>query len=277
MRYRIKVGLLLALLAMGMGSQAQRPDAPTFALPGAYLVGVQDFTVADATEADPARPLPISVWYPAQASDAEPVVYITQRTSDLARRAAPVADSGAPYPLVLFSHGSGGGRSLSSFLMEQLASYGYVVMAVDHPGNTFLDESNPLTRAAFGANIRVNYAQRPLDVLRLIAYAEALNAPDGALAGMMDTDSIVVMGHSFGGYTALAVAGGQLDLNAFSGWCSAPTGLAWLPGAAVLSPIAADPRLNSARYDLCDFQDLAPVVAQLRGYDAPPDGLLPAT
>jgi predicted dienelactone hydrolase len=43
------------------------------------------------------------------------------------------------FPLVLFSHGAGGFRLQSYPWLEQLASHGYVVATVEHPGDTFSD------------------------------------------------------------------------------------------------------------------------------------------
>ena len=37
-----------------------------------------------------------------------------------------------PYPLVIFSHGLGGNRTQNTIIIEELASHGYVVIAIEH-------------------------------------------------------------------------------------------------------------------------------------------------
>lgn len=49
---------------------------------------------------------------------------------------APVLKTAAPYPVVLFSHGNGGFIAQTSYLMEELASHGYVVVSIGHTYNT---------------------------------------------------------------------------------------------------------------------------------------------
>ncbi|GAC1658462.1 MAG: hypothetical protein NVS9B15_20210 [Acidobacteriaceae bacterium] len=48
-------------------------------------------------------------------------------------------DEHGPFPLIVFSHSTGGGRRQSTFLCEHLASHGYVVAALDH-SETFAPE-----------------------------------------------------------------------------------------------------------------------------------------
>ena len=51
---------------------------------------------------------------------------------------APVAASGAPFPVILFNHGWHGRRTNDTFLTEELASRGYVVASIDHTYNASL-------------------------------------------------------------------------------------------------------------------------------------------
>jgi predicted dienelactone hydrolase len=44
------------------------------------------------------------------------------------------------------------------------------------------------------------------------------------LAGLIDMDNIAVVGHSYGGYTALAAAGARFDFSAYKSRCAALTG-----------------------------------------------------
>jgi predicted dienelactone hydrolase len=110
-------------------------------------------------------------------------------------------------PVILFSHGFAGTRMQSRFLCTHLASRGYVVAAPDHTGNTFLDLN--LFRISNSAY------DRPLDLRfvldRLLAEADD---PQSTLYRRLDACRCAAMGHSFGGYTALAAAGAWLDVRA---------------------------------------------------------------
>lgn len=250
----------LLLLMQAAGILGQRPDAPPYGRRGPLGVGTRDFTILDSQ-----RPLEATVWYPALNPDSRPVE-TTYRSGLLLnvdgqalRDAEPDRDHG-PYPLVVFSHGSGGFRFQSLFFTEHLASYGFIVIAADHPGNTVLDSLQP---AEFARTIVPSYTYRPADVLREIAFAETLTAPGGALEGMIGTSRIAVTGHSFGGYTALAASGARLNFDALNHWCDAGGG---------------DSPFNPDRmaYTVCFMRDRADVVAAARGLDSAPTGLWPA-
>jgi predicted dienelactone hydrolase len=90
---------------------------------------------------------------------------------------------------VVFSHGHQGFASNSSFLMEHLASHGWWVAAPDHTGNTFADGADRTTEI---------YFQRPLDITAVVSALPDLFGGEPA--------TTVAIGHSFGGYTVLALA-----------------------------------------------------------------------
>jgi predicted dienelactone hydrolase len=159
-------------------------------------------------------PLPVELWYPADAAAAaaaDDAVYtltvpfgeasltLTQ-PSPLAKDAPTVADD-ASFPLVVFSHGSGGVRFQSLFLAEALASHGYIVVAPDHVGNTFGDSSG------------TPVFDRPRDVSALIDAAVARQIAPDLLGEAVDITRVAVSGHSFGGYTAVAVAAGNPSID----------------------------------------------------------------
>jgi predicted dienelactone hydrolase len=187
---------------------------------GPFAVGRSTFTIVDANREG--RELPVDVWYPVDPEDAAgaPALYqvavqitiipgiwvvnlVFSAPSDLALEGPAVSKVGG-FPLIVFSHGSGGLRYQSFFLTEALASHGFVVVAPDHVGNTLLDELGgtfaPLTDMM---------VERPLDVSFLITRMLEKNVdPGDFFYRSIDADRIGVCGHSFGGFTSLAMAAG---------------------------------------------------------------------
>jgi len=190
--------------ASGGGSPATDP-----ATRGAYLVGVTRVELYDQARD---RTLLTEVWYPADESarDVAPspaAEYLPEGLGFLADdatieltavRDAPLAPGG-PFPLIAFSHGSGGIRFQNTFQVEHLASHGYVVVAPDHEGNTFFDSSGTFERLQI---------ERPLDVEYVLnAFSGFTADPASRFAGWIDTDlPFGVTGHSFGAFTSFAVA-----------------------------------------------------------------------
>jgi predicted dienelactone hydrolase len=117
-----------------------------------------------------------------------------------------IADQG-PYPLVVYSHGSGGLRYIASSYTEAIASNGYIVAAPDHTGNTAADR---LLGAE--AEFDVNALNRPNDVEAVInAMLDPTSTETAGFVASVDPDSIAVTGHSFGGFTTMAMAGGYTN------------------------------------------------------------------
>jgi predicted dienelactone hydrolase len=154
----------------------------------------------------------------------------------------------SPYPLVVLSPGFALGASSYGWLAEHLASHGFVVIAPEH--HETLDPRNELWRSAI---------TRPQEVLTLFAYVDAATEPGGALEGLIDREVTAVLGHSYGGYTALAAAGARIDTADFRAHCEAALETedpaAWL--CTMLLPHIAD-------------------MAALAGLGATPEGLWPA-
>jgi predicted dienelactone hydrolase len=268
-RVFVIVVLLVGLLPFAPGADAQRPDAPRYGERGPYPVGTQEVTVPQ-----PGRELQATIWYPAlnPANEDQQVEYrygLLLLDGKALRDAAPDAANG-PYPLIVFSHGSGGFRLQSVYLMEHLASYGFVVISAEHPGNTLADS---LLGHDEVSGIVENYAYRPLDVLAEIDYMAGAESP---LPGVVDAQNAAVMGHSFGGHTALTAAGAQMDFGALRDWCADPTYSTVAPSSP--EPDAMRPRQRVAVKELvCFLQGRDTEIASLRGLDGTPDGLWPPT
>lgn len=199
-------------------------DAPQLAALGPYGVGVESLTLTqpgqpDVLAHDPAaktlplhdRVLPIDVWYPATpAANSTPVTYDGALTGedgkDVAFTAPGIAVRGAAprpgsFPLVILAHGYGGTPVAMSWLAENLASKGYVVVGPHFRDPPYGDASGlvgPLAR-------------RPLDIAFVAAEAQArARARQGAFAAA-DPLETVLIGYSMGGYGVLTAAGGALN------------------------------------------------------------------
>jgi len=163
-----------------------------------------------------------AVWYPTQAAEARYVYNTPWIIGRVAVDAPPDAEHG-PYPLVLYSHGYSGGGISAAFFTEHLARNGFVVVAPDHSDNqqaartrgprnvgwNLLTDAIALARSGETFDWE-RYAYRPHEARAALDGALALSAkPDGPLAGLIDPDRIGVVGHSFGSYTVLSLAGLQ--------------------------------------------------------------------
>jgi len=179
---------------------------------GPYAVGVRTVEVIGARD----RVLPVEVWYPVEptaAQGATPATYsfpgLEVPTIDAVVGAPPAP---GPFPLVVYSHGSGGLRYVSGFLTEHLASHGFVVVAPDHVGNTAIDEFTGTDES------QTQVAQdRPADVAAVVEAATSGAVGFEDLTPTIDAEHVAVTGHSFGGFTALAAGSAAGPGEAFEG------------------------------------------------------------
>lgn len=183
--------------AKGIGAFLRLPEAARWFLP---VLGAVRGGWLEASAGDPPLPLP-----PAGA------------TSSL----------GKPdrLPLVVFSHGIGGSQTMYSGWCVELASRGYVVVAVEHsdasasatlvaPGR----QDGPLfyqfpDKQLIGGDRGYSWrhGQQELRVEQLLGAAEhmlheAATDSSSPLHGRLDSGNVFVAGHSFGGATAVAAS-----------------------------------------------------------------------
>ncbi len=117
--------------------------------------------------------------------------------------------SKGPFPLVIYSHGFGGYRQVATFYLAHLASWGFVAASADHLERGIVAlASGKLDDANKG--IDLDDVSRTLEALR----KENVRA-DGPLAGVVNTDSVGITGHSAGAQTSLRAAGSNDNIDAF--------------------------------------------------------------
>ncbi|MGV3558535.1 alpha/beta hydrolase family protein [Larkinella arboricola] len=243
------------------------PDAPELAARGTYGVGVRTLKLTHKAQVDVLRtkdgkspvydrPLTLEVWYPARipAGKAQRVTYeeVLGRANDpkrplvpfsftgrALRDAEPDAGGGA-YPLVIVSHGYPGSRFLLTYLTENLASKGYVVVAIDHTESTYRD------LGGFPSTL----LNRPLDDLFVLNELTRLSAKTSShfLAGLANTDKTALIGYSMGGYGVLNVAGAGFSAQAakfFGQLTGGSTALQTRTMAAPDYKASQDPRIKA--------------------------------
>ncbi len=209
------------------------PDAPELAARGTFGVGVRTVKLLHTGQVDVLhqkdgqhplydRPLTVEVWYPARIPTAQParVAYedVLGRFNDPKRPLVPFTfagralreaepdPSGGAYPLVIVSHGYVGSRLLLTYLTENLASKGYVVVAIDHTESTYRDV------AGFPSTL-LNRSLDDLFVLNEMARLSA-KASGSFLTGLLNADNTALVGYSMGGYGALNAVGAGYSAQA---------------------------------------------------------------
>jgi predicted dienelactone hydrolase len=147
-----------------------------------------------------------AVWTPCAAPDGE--IKLSNMTLPGVKD-CPI--QGEKLPLVVISHGSGGSFVGHHDTAETLADAGFVVAAINHPGNTASDNSHVLDLSEF--------IERPTDIKRLIDFM--LTASPAA--AKIDPQRIGFFGFSRGGYTGLVVIGADVDWDNVTRRCEGAT------------------------------------------------------
>jgi len=161
------------------------------------------FQVVRATGSDGQR-VPVGVWYPTQARP-RPTTLLGSLLMDVAPD-GPIA--GRDLPLVVISHGNGGGPGSHADLALALASAGYVVAAPMHTGDNYADQS-----AAGSVSL---YSGRNRQLHDTIDYMLG----DWQGHDRIDPERIGAFGMSAGGFTVLTAIGAQPDFRLVARHCA---------------------------------------------------------
>ncbi|MEO1351741.1 MAG: alpha/beta hydrolase [Cyanobacteria bacterium J06635_15] len=124
-----------------------------------------------------------------------------------------------PIPVMVLSHGYGDTRTNPDAVLaaRTLAENGFVVAVPEHTGSNKAyqdDLVRGLTHESFDV---MDFVNRPLDIRFLLDTLEQLNGTE--FQGRLQLDRVGLIGHSFGGYTALATAGATVDIDRLQQQC----------------------------------------------------------
>lgn len=118
----------------------------------------------------------------------------------------------SPFPVIVISHGLAEDRNTFAYLAKHLVSYGFAVAVLEHPETNSKEFQQFLSGFASPPQA-TDLINRPLDVKYLLDELQRLNDSDVNLKGKLNLQQVGVIGHSLGGYTALALAGATIDFQ----------------------------------------------------------------
>jgi predicted dienelactone hydrolase len=180
---------LAAYIATGnVAAGADRADA----------VGFEQIAVPDPE----GQPIAVDLWYPSDAPGAPLRLGPYEQTVAVN---GPIA--GSHLPLVVISHGTGGGALTHYDTAIALAEAGYVTAAVEHTGDNWHDRSYSFTLRSL--------TERPRQLKLAINYLLG----DWAGRDHLAAEKIGAFGHSAGGFTALVAVGGTPDFSLAAPFC----------------------------------------------------------
>jgi predicted dienelactone hydrolase len=189
---RVVAGLCLLLLAFFQADPAL----------GAELtanVGLRSASASYQGEADQIKML---VWYPTKQNPEKTKLGFFELK--VARDAQPTPGA---HSLIVISHGTGGSHMGYWDIALHLASKGNFVVSLLHPRDNYADNSDARTRR--------NWLNRPRHIKTALDYI--LNSAE--FEQYIDPGRIGIIGHSAGGYTALAAVGGIPDAAKIRAHC----------------------------------------------------------
>lgn len=208
------------------------------ALTGPYHIGVQSFHLVDpdrpenfTTDPMDVREFMVNLWYPLDPNaSGTPDLYMDPPTFLWLKNQSPIPLISIPnnayefvhphghqgaliapglHPILVFSPGYDGVYQIYTSLIEDLASHGFVVAAINHPyvsGITVFPDghtvdiatppTDPVERVAF-----MNMSLRTIveDAKTTIDFLTGLNATNSTFGGTLDLGCVGMFGHSFGG------------------------------------------------------------------------------
>jgi predicted dienelactone hydrolase len=123
----------------------------------------------------------------------------------------------SPAPVIVISHGLGTDSSNFEYLAQHLASHGLAVVVPNHPGSTSLHHP---TNAIIEPD---EFHNQPLDVKYVLNQLENINQSDLRFRNRLNLQEVGVFGQSLGGYTALALAGAEINFAKLEKDCQPET------------------------------------------------------
>ncbi len=262
----VRRGILLVSSILFFISLGSALVFPVYEIPnpsGDYAIGTESYVIEDVSreelysdEIGDYRKINIQVWYPAETIEGYDVApwledgvevsrglskdmgfpfFLLDHTAEIMSNSyvgAPINEDLNQYPVMIISHGWGGFKNIHTDLAEELASNGYIVVAIDHTygsvATVFEDEVVYQSEEALPQRDQVDdfltYANQLVstyagDITTTINYLEELNDTDlsSKFNGRLDLTKIGLLGHSTGGGAGVMIALNDERIDAFIG------------------------------------------------------------
>jgi predicted dienelactone hydrolase len=143
------------------------------------------------------RPAKIKFWYQSGAEPCEATICLTPKQSS--------------HRVAIISHGAFGSPREMNWLGYALASQGWVAVGVAHFGESWVYGAENIDPSS-----AMRFWQRPQDV----SFAIDILSKEGVFNTSLKTDKIIMLGHSSGGFTSLAMAGAYLEAGKSETYCA---------------------------------------------------------
>ena len=128
---------------------------------------------------------------------------------------------GTPAPIVIVSHGFGDVKESFTFIVEHLASHGFIGIIPNHVGSDLSYRKEYLEGRLNTLLSPMEFINRPQEITFLIDQLERLVSTSPTWATRLNLERIGVMGDSLGGSTVLALAGAEINYARLTAACDA--------------------------------------------------------
>lgn len=128
-----------------------------------------------------------------------------------------------PVSVIVISHGLGSDSSNYEYLATHLASYGLAAIVPNHPGSDSKQLRSLLSGRANEIVQASEFYNRPLDIKYILDTLTERNKSDAQFRDRLNLQQVGVFGQSFGGYTALALAGAKINAEQLKKDCQPNT------------------------------------------------------
>lgn len=129
----------------------------------------------------------------------------------------PIGELADSIPVVVISHGLAADPQAMAHYAKHLVSHGYLVAVPQHPGSDTHQVHNLLSGNVDEIFSLQEFFDRPHDISVLLDELEHRNALE--YDHHLNLTEVGLLGESFGGYTALALAGAKIDFEGLAQRC----------------------------------------------------------